>query len=55
MAVGRVVQIVGPVIDCEFEKGDIPKINDAVKIVPDPAMISEDGSIIDVSKMKTCR
>ena len=49
MAVGRVVQIVGPVIDCEFEKGDIPKINDAVKIVPDPALISEDGSIIEGS------
>ena len=36
MAVGRVVQIIGPVIDCEFDKGDIPRINEAVKIVIDP-------------------
>ena len=28
MAYGKVVQIIGPVIDCEFAKGEIPKIND---------------------------
>ncbi len=38
MAVGRVVQIIGPVIDCEFRTGEIPKINDGVRIIA-----SEDG------------
>ncbi|MBO4580017.1 MAG: F0F1 ATP synthase subunit beta [Clostridiales bacterium] len=32
MAVGKVVQIIGPVIDCEFDRGDVPKVNDAVRI-----------------------
>ncbi len=32
MALGKVVQIIGPVIDCEFKTGEIPKINDAVRI-----------------------
>ena len=33
MAAGRVVQIIGPVIDCEFERGELPKINDGVRII----------------------
>ena len=33
MAIGKVIQIIGPVIDCEFDKGDLPKINDAVRII----------------------
>jgi len=33
MAIGKVVQVIGPVVDCEFEKGDIPKINEAVRIL----------------------
>ena len=32
MAIGKVVQIIGPVIDCEFDRGDVPKVNDAVRI-----------------------
>ena len=39
MAKGKVVQIIGPVIDCEFRSGEVPKINDAVRIV-----VNEDGS-----------
>jgi len=42
MAKGKVVQIVGPVIDCEFKSGEVPKINDAVRIV-----VNEDGSESD--------
>lgn len=30
---GRVVQVLGPVVDVEFEKGELPQINNAVKIV----------------------
>ena len=33
MAYGKVVQIIGPVIDCEFTKGEIPKINEAIRIM----------------------
>ena len=33
MAEGRVVQIIGPVIDCEFKAGETPKINDGVRII----------------------
>ena len=32
MAQGKVQQIIGPVIDCKFEKSDIPHIYDAVRI-----------------------
>ena len=32
MANGKVVQIIGPVIDCKFEAGELPHINEAVKI-----------------------
>lgn len=38
MAEGKVVQIIGPVIDCEFTPGQTPKINDGVRII-----VSEDG------------
>ncbi|MCR5592907.1 MAG: F0F1 ATP synthase subunit beta [Saccharofermentans sp.] len=38
MAEGKVVQIIGPVIDCEFKLGETPKINDGVRIIA-----SEDG------------
>ncbi|PUU94423.1 MAG: F-type H+-transporting ATPase subunit beta [Halanaerobium sp.] len=30
--IGRVVQVIGPVVDIEFPNGNLPKINDAVKI-----------------------
>ena len=39
MAKGKVVQIIGPVIDCEYRPGEIPKINDAVRI-----HVKEDGT-----------
>jgi F-type H+/Na+-transporting ATPase subunit beta len=32
MAIGYVVQIIGPVIDCRFPDNEVPMINDAVKI-----------------------
>ena len=33
MAIGKVIQIIGPVIDCEFRTGEVPKINDSVRII----------------------
>ena len=32
MAIGKVIQIIGPVIDCEFERTELPKINEAIRI-----------------------
>ena len=32
-AVGRVVQVIGPVVDIEFEGGHLPAIYNAVRIV----------------------
>ncbi|UCC66354.1 MAG: F0F1 ATP synthase subunit beta [Deltaproteobacteria bacterium] len=32
MKEGRIVQVIGPVIDIEFEEGDLPTIYDAVKV-----------------------
>ena len=42
MATGKTVQIIGPVIDCEFRLGEVPKINDAVRII-----VSETGEESD--------
>ena len=33
MAYGKVIQIIGPVVDCEFTKGEIPRINEAIRIM----------------------
>ena len=30
---GRVVQVMGPVVDVKFESGQLPQINNALKIV----------------------
>ena len=32
MSKGRVVQVIGPVVDAEFPKGELPKIYNALKI-----------------------
>jgi len=42
MAEGRVVQIIGPVIDCEFKAGTTPRINDGVRII-----VNQDGTESD--------
>src|SRR5436190_23548121 len=31
--IGRVIQIIGPALDIEFEEGHLPSINNAVRIV----------------------
>lgn len=42
MAFGKVVQIIGPVIDCQFNYGETPRINDGVRI-----SFNKDGSSSD--------
>lgn len=42
---GRVVSIMGPVVDIEFERGQLPKIFNAIKIETS----LENGRIIDLT------
>ena len=32
MAIGKDIQIIGPVIDCEFDRTELPRINEAIRI-----------------------
>ena len=36
-AIGRIVQIIGPVLDVQFEDGHLPAIYNAVRITSDGA------------------
>src|SRR6186997_3656792 len=42
--VGKIVQIIGPVIDVEFDAGNLPEIYNALRV----AMVGADGSTFDV-------
>lgn len=33
--IGKVIQVIGPVVDIEFPSGDLPKIYNAVRITGD--------------------
>ena len=46
MAYGKVVQIIGPVIDCEFGKNEIPKINEAVRIMRKAPSVTSDDVVL---------
>ena len=54
MAIGKVIQIIGPVIDCEFERGDVPKVNDAVRILvsKDPNVRSDNDVFAEVLQQR---
>ena len=46
MAIGKVIQIIGPVIDCEFDRTELPRINEAIRINKrsvEGQQIEEDG------------
>ena len=47
MAYGKVIQIIGPVIDCEFGKSEIPKINEAIRILRNSTPLPTDAVITD--------
>ena len=54
MAYGKVIQIIGPVIDCEFAKGEIPKINEAIRIMRNaPVIAPESDSAFDPEALKS--
>lgn len=43
--IGKVVQVIGPVVDVEFEGGHLPEIYNAVRITSEPG---DPGDVIDV-------
>ena len=43
--VGKVVQVIGPVVDVEFDGGHLPEIYNAVRVSSDPG---DPGDVIDV-------
>lgn len=45
MAEGKVVQIIGPVIDCEFAYGQTPKINEGIRIIASSDGIAGDDDV----------
>ena len=45
MAIGKVVQIIGPVIDCQYKIGEVPKIKDAIRICIDPNGTESDNDV----------
>ena len=50
MSVGTIVQVIGPVIDVEFPKGDLPNILNAV-LVSNPAISDkEDNLVVEVAQ-----
>ena len=54
MAYGKVIQIIGPVIDCEFGKNEIPKINEAVRILRKaPSFASDDAVLTEQDVVKS--
>ncbi|MEO6326267.1 MAG: hypothetical protein ABIT01_00105, partial [Thermoanaerobaculia bacterium] len=38
---GRVVQVIGPVVDVEFPSGELPAILSAVRIIDDQGLSTE--------------
>ncbi len=50
MNVGRIVQVIGPVVDVEFEEGQLPSIRNAITISNPAINDVEDNLIIEVAQ-----
>ncbi|MBN2179462.1 MAG: F0F1 ATP synthase subunit beta [Deltaproteobacteria bacterium] len=50
MNVGRIVQVIGPVVDVEFEEGQLPSIRNAITISNPAINDEEDNLIIEVAQ-----
>ncbi len=50
MNVGRIVQVIGPVVDVEFEEGQLPSIMNAITISNPAINDEEDNLIIEVAQ-----
>ena len=44
--IGKVVQVAGPAVDCEFPEGQIPEIHTAIRIVSEGFDVPEPIDII---------
>src|SRR3954470_3090373 len=42
---GRIVQVIGPVVDVEFQGGDLPEINTALRI-SNPSISDQPGNLV---------
>ena len=47
---GRIIQVIGPVVDIEFEEGHLPKIYNAIKIPRITTEGVEDVLIVEVQQ-----
>jgi F-type H+-transporting ATPase subunit beta len=45
MGEGKLIQVIGPVVDVEFEQGDLPEIFNAIKIT-NPALDDREGNLV---------
>jgi F0F1-type ATP synthase beta subunit len=52
---GRVVQVIGPVVDIQFEDGHLPDIYNALRIVSNAAPASGTGEAAARSSMSSSR
>jgi len=50
MNTGKVVQVIGPVIDVEFEEGNLPNIMNALKITNPTINNEEDNLVVEVAQ-----
>lgn len=50
MGVGRIVQVIGPVVDVEFNHGELPAIYNALKITNPSINNKEDNLIVEVAQ-----
>jgi len=50
MNIGKVVQVIGPVIDVEFEEGNLPNIMNALKITNPTINNEEDNLVVEVAQ-----
>lgn len=46
---GRVVSVMGPVVDVEFQRGQLPEIYNAIEIVKPDAQAGEEALILEAS------
>ena len=46
--IGKVVQVIGPVVDVEFEGGHLPDIYNAVRITSDAALRDNANRVVDL-------
>jgi len=48
MNTGKIVQVIGPVIDVEFEEGNLPNIMNAL-VITNPTINDEEDNLVVVS------